>query len=199
MDYSGLPPVQHCSRFASACAKQRLRNGFSNQTALLLIALGYPIGFASLSLVYTASNNRGYPSSNVLSQNRSEITQESARSAIENWWDVRSQVFASPYNIAAASEYVAAGPLWDDLNKSDGPVAWLRNRSQYYTYQSTVVERVISFDPGIGSRPSMVIRVSSSITLQGPGIYEPSSSTNDYRYTFAYEGGRWKIWNYEQV
>jgi len=109
------------------------RGGFSNQTALILIAIGYPLGLAGLAIVYSGlSQNTGSLStaSQVRIVPQEQITEQTARSVIEEWWGVRSRVFASPYNVAAASESVAAGPLWNDLNKENGPVAWLRNNNQ---------------------------------------------------------------------
>ena len=176
--------------------------GFSNQTALVLIAIGYPLGLAGLAIVYSGvSQNTGSLStaSQVRVVPQEQITEQTARSVIEEWWGVRSRVFASPYSAAAASESVAAGPLWTDLNKENGPVAWLKNNNQYYTYQSTTIERVVSFDPQQADSPSIVVTVSSQDTLNGPGVYKPSSNTGTFKYIFAKESGRWKIWNYEKV
>jgi len=178
------------------------RRGFSNQTALTLIALGYPLGLAGLAIIYSAmSQNTGSlsTSSQVRVVPQEQITEQTARAVIEEWWGVRSRVFAPPYESSAASESVAAGPLWNDLNKVNGPVAWLKNNNQYYTYQSTTIERVVSFDPRQADNPSIVVNVNSQDTLNGPGVFEPSSSTGKFKYIFAKESGRWKIWNYEKV
>ena len=176
--------------------------GFSNQTALIMIAIGYPLGLAGLAIIYSGvSQNTGSLStaSQVWVVPQEQITEQTARSVIKEWWGVRSRVFASPYDAAAASETVAAGPLWTDLNKEDGPVAWLKNNDQYYTYQSTTIERVVSFDPKQADNPSIVVSVNSQDTLNGPGVYKPSSNTGTFRYIFAKESGRWKIWNYEKI
>jgi hypothetical protein len=178
------------------------RRGFSNQTALILIAIGYPLGLAGLAIIYSGvSQNTGSLStaSQVRVVPQEQITEQTARSVIEEWWGVRSRVFASPYDAAAASESVAAGPLWTDLNKENGPVAWLKNNNQYYTYQSTTIERVVSFDPQQADKPSIIVTVNSRETLNGPGIYKPSTNTSNFKYTFAKESGRWKIWNHEKV
>ena len=175
---------------------------FSNQTALLLIAVCYPLGIASIAVVISsASRFSGSGSSPAFEWNPSQQTmsEQDAKSVIEEWWNVRSRVFASPYDPSAASSVVSSGPLWSDLTKSDGPVAWLRNNRQYYTYQSTSIESVISFDPQDSDRPSIVVRVRTQDTLHGPGINKPSTGTNNYKYIFARESGRWKIWNYEKL
>ncbi|NDH69561.1 MAG: DUF4101 domain-containing protein [Gammaproteobacteria bacterium] len=178
------------------------RRGFSNQTALILIAVGYPLGLAGLAIIYSGvSQNTGSlsTSSQVRVVPQEQITEQTARAVIEEWWGVRSRVFAPPYESSAASESVAAGPLWNDLNKVNGPVAWLKNNNQYYTYQSTTIERVVSFDPRQADNPSIVVNVNSQDTLNGPGVFEPSSNTGKFKYIFAKESGRWKIWNYEKV
>ena len=178
------------------------QGGFSNQTALLLIAVCYPLGIASIAVVISsASRFSGSGSSPAFEWNPSQQTmsEQDAKSVIEEWWNVRSRVFASPYDPSAASSVVSSGPLWSDLTKSDGPVAWLRNNRQYYTYQSTSIESVISFDPQDSDRPSIVVRVRTQDTLHGPGINKPSTGTNNYKYIFARENGRWKIWNYEKL
>jgi len=176
--------------------------GFSNQTALLLIAVCYPLGIVSIAVVVrNASLFSGSASSTAFQRNQSQqtISEQEAKSVIQEWWNVRSRVFAPPYDASAASSIVSSGPLWLDLTKSDSPVAWLRNRQQYYTYQSTTIESVVSFDPQNSERPSIVVRVMSQDTLHGPGINKPSSKTNNFKYMFAREDGKWKIWWYEKV
>ena len=178
------------------------KKGFSNQVALLIIAAGYPLGITGLAYMYsekyidtgnwaTKSIPREFP--------QEQMSEQSARNAIQEWWGVRSRIFAQPYDASAASSLVAAGPLWDDLNKLDGPVAWLKNNNQYYTYQSTTIQKVVSFDSQKAEKPSIIVTVNSQDTLNGPGIYKPSSSTNNFEYIFTNEGGRWKIWNYKQI
>jgi len=176
--------------------------GFSNQTALLLIAVCYPLGIASIAVVISsASRFSGSGSSTAFEWNPSQQTfsEQVAKSVIQEWWNVRSRVFASPYDASAASSVVSSGPLWSDLTKADGPVAWLRNNQQYYTYQSTSIVSVISSNLQDSQRPSIVVRVMTQDTLHGPGINKPSSGTNNYKYIFARENGKWKIWNYEKV
>jgi len=189
-------------RNSGSASPRRFEAGFSNQTALILIALCYPLGLTGMALLISAGNQSSgtwAPPALTSATTQQSISEQEARSVIQAWWNVRPRVFASPYDVSEASSVVAAGPLWTDLNKSDGPVAWLRNHNQYYTYQGTSIESVISFDPQQGDRPSMVVNVSTRDTLHGPGVYKPSSSTANYRYIFAKESGRWKIWNYEKI
>lgn len=189
-------------RFATIKPTPKItQSGFSNRTALIIIATCYPLGIISLSLVYVASNqlSSGVVSLDLAPSNSQNLTEQEAISIIQSWWNVRPKIFASPYDPSAAADVVADGPLWRDLNKSDGPVAWLRNNNQYYVYGSTSVDRVVSFDSSNSSSPSVVVTVSTNDTLVGPNINRPSSSTGNYRYTFAKENNKWKIWNYEKI
>ncbi len=181
---------------------RRAETGFSNQTALILIAICYPLGIASMAVMLnTASQYSGSGALTTFEQNGTQqtITEQEAKSVIQEWWNVRPLIFASPYDSSAASSVVSSGPLWTDLTKSDGPVAWLQNNGQYYTYHLTNIESVISFDNQASEHPSIVVRVRTKDTLHGPGINKPSTGTNNFRYTFAKENGRWKIWNYEKI
>lgn len=181
---------------------RRIEAGFSNQTALILIAICYPLGLTGMALLISAgsqSSGTWTPPALTNAIPQRSISEQEARSVIEAWWSVRPRVFAYPYDASEASPVVAEGPLWTDLTKSDGPVEWLKNHNQYYTYQGTSIENVISFDGEQGDNPSMVVSVRTRDTLHGPGIYKPSSVTASYRYIFAKERGRWKIWNYERI
>jgi hypothetical protein len=189
-------------RSAGTDKTSRRVNGFTNQTALLLIATCYPLGIAGLASFYTFTSQTGTswsPPQLASPVSQAQISEQEATSVIEAWWSVRSRVFASPYDVSAASDSVSSGPLWTDLTKPDGPVSWLRNNNQYYTYQSTTIQRVISFDSANPEHPSIVISVSSKDTLNGPSVYKPSSSTSNFRYIFEKEDGKWKIWDYEKV
>ena len=180
----------------------KVAGGFSNQTALILIAVCYPLGLVITALVISAgSQSQGSwsPPSLTIPSRQNLITQQEATAVIQEWWAVRPRVFAAPYDASAANEAVASGPLWTDLTKTDGPVAWLRNNNQYYTYQGTTIQRIISTDLQQVDRPSIVVSVRTEDTLHGPGINKPSSSVGTYKYTFARESGRWKIWNYEKI
>ena len=179
-----------------------LNAGFSNQTALILIATCYPLGIIAMSLLTQAvvPLMNGTASVGGPSLFSSSLSESEARSVIESWWNARSRVFAPPYDPQAANEYVSSGPLWDELTKTpDGPVSWLKAHDHFYTYQSTQIERVISLENSSSDRPSLVVSVKSSDVLQGPGVYKPSSGTSTFRYTFAKEGGKWKIWDYDKV
>lgn len=125
------------------------------------------------------------------------LTQEQARSIIEQWLTVKSQIFAPPFNTELADQVVAAGPLWTDLTKPDGSIQWLKNNNSYYTYSVIKVNRVVRYLPS-PSMPSIVVSVTETSVLHSPKGREESSGTNDYLYTLKKETGRWKIWDYRK-
>ncbi len=125
------------------------------------------------------------------------LTQEQARSIIEQWLTVKSQIFAPPFNTELADQVVAAGPLWTDLTKPDGSIQWLKNNNSYYTYSVIKVNRVVRYLPS-PSMPSIVVSVTETSVLHSPKGREESSGTNDYLYTLKEETGRWKIWDYRK-
>ena len=128
---------------------------------------------------------------------QSGLSQQEARSIVEKWLTVKSQIFAPPFNRDLADEVVAAGPLWTDLTKPDGSIQWLKNNDSYYTYTMIKLNRVISFTPS-PSMPSVVVSVTEESVLHSPNGDKASTSTNNWLYTLKDEGGNWKIWDYRK-
>ncbi|MBL6800212.1 MAG: ARC6/PARC6 family protein [Synechococcus sp. BS307-5m-G37] len=197
-------------------------NGFSNQQALLVLLLVFPIGLVGLGLVVLLFQRQATvataptpapqaverpepsersttiqplpPQKQPLAQ-PSGLTQQQARAIVEQWLTVKSQIFAPPFNTDLADQVVASGPLWTDLTKPDGSIQWLKNNNSYYSYSAIKVNRVIRYMPS-PSMPSIVVSVTESSVLHSPKGTEPSFSTKDWLYTLKEESGRWKIWDY---
>jgi hypothetical protein len=127
----------------------------------------------------------------------SGLTELQARSIVEKWLTVKSQIFAPPFNVDLANEVVAGGPLWTDLTKDDGSIKWLQNNNSYYTYSSIRINRVNGFTPS-PSMPSIIVSITEDPTLHSPRGSSPSSSTRDWVYILKEEQGRWKIWDYRK-
>lgn len=203
---------------------RRGAQGFSNQQALLVLLLIFPIGLVGLGLVVLLLQRQGtvttaqapapqaverpdssdrsttiqpLPTQKQPAAQPSGLTQEQARAIVEQWLTVKSQIFAPPFNTDLADQVVAAGPLWTDLTKPDGSIQWLKNNNSYYSYSTIKVNRVIRYMPS-PSMPSIVVSVTEVSVLHSPKGSETSSSTKDWLYTLKEESGRWKIWDYRK-
>ena len=198
--------------------------GFSNQQALLLLLLVFPIGLVGLGFAILLIQRQGsitpqvssppaqtavpntaerpttiqpLPSRNEAPTEQAGLSQQQARGIVEEWLTVKSQIFAPPFNTELADQVVAEGPLWTDLMKSDGSIQWLKNNNSYYSYSIIRVNQVIRFLPS-PSMPSIVVSVTEASTLHSPKSNETSASTADWIYTLKQERGRWKIWDYRK-
>jgi hypothetical protein len=186
--------------------------GFSNQQALLVLLICFPIGLIGLGLVVILLQRpapqivqtQQPPSQPMETQtsaqslpNPSGLNEFQARSIVEEWISVKPQIFAPPFNTELANNVVASGPLWTDLTKTDGSIEWLKNNNSYYSYPSIKVNEVIRFLPS-PTMPSIVVSISEDSVLHSPHGNEASTSTSNWLYTLKEEGGRWKIWDYRK-
>jgi hypothetical protein len=186
--------------------------GFSNQQALLVLLICFPIGLIGLGLVVILLQRpapqivqtQQLPSQPMETQtsaknlpNSSGLNEFQARSIVEEWISVKPQIFAPPFNTELANNVVASGPLWTDLTKTDGSIEWLKNNNSYYSYPSIKVNEVIRFLPS-PTMPSIVVSISEDSVLHSPHGNEASTSTSNWLYTLKEEGGRWKIWDYRK-
>ena len=203
---------------------QHRQAGFTNQQALLLLLICFPVGLIFLGLLVMllqrpipqpVSPSESAPQRPAepepLDERPSEIQprkpipqvpssglgQPEARAVVEQWLTVKSQIFAPPFDTDLADQVVANGPLWRDLTKTDGSIQWLKNNNSYYTYDRIRVDQVIRFNPS-PTMPSIAVRVTEKSILNSPKGRNPSSSTNDWLYTLKKEGGAWKIWDYRK-
>jgi len=203
---------------------QHRQAGFTNQQALLVLLICFPVGLIFVGLMVVLlqrpvpqaaaptqpapqrpaeqePKNNGpseiQPRKPIPQAPSSGLAQAEARAVVEQWLTVKSQIFAPPFDTNLADQVVANGPLWRDLTKADGSIQWLKNNNSYYTYDRIRVDQVIRFNPSL-AMPSIVVRVTENSILNSPTGREPSSSTNDWLYTLKKEGGTWKIWDYRK-
>lgn len=197
------------------------QSGFTNQQALLVLLICFPVGLIGIGVLIVLLQR---PPSTVAQAPPSEVKQEDldqsttiqplprsnqtfvqppalseqqARSVVEQWLTVKSQIFAPPFNTDLADQVVASGPLWTDLTKENGSINWLKKETSYYTYDVIRVNRVLSFLPS-ETMPSIVVSVTENSVLHSPNGNEKSSNTNNWMYTLKKESGRWKIWDYRK-
>lgn len=200
---------------------QHRQAGFTNQQALLLLLICFPVGLIFLGLMVmflqrpapqpaapseSAAQRSAEPEprderpseiqprKSIPQVPSSGLGQPEARAVVEQWLTVKSQIFAPPFDTDLADQVVADGPLWRDLTKADGSIQWLKNNNSYYTYDRIRVDQVTRFNPS-PTTPSIAVRVTEKSTLNSPKGQTPSSSTNDWIYILKKEGGTWKIWD----
>lgn len=198
--------------------------GFSNLQALILLLICFPLGVIAIGLTVVLIQRQGeknttsvqqpaqerpfqpnnstqinpLPSDPVSPQSQdSDLSEIQARAIVEEWLSIKRRIFAPPFDTVLADQVVADGPLWTDLTKADGSIAWLKNNNSHYSYSSITVNRVVQYLPS-PSMPSIVVSVTESSTLHSPRGSESSSSTRDWNYTLKKDGGRWKIWDYSK-
>ena len=175
--------------------------GLSNIVALTLVVIGYPIGALMLSLGYVVIEKKGASFRIVDSANfkqNTQLSQAEAINIVKEWWSKREKIMAPPYDPSIASDIIAEGPLWNELNRDGGSVQWLQANKQYYEYRSTDIKQVISY-VAKQDRPSLVVKVRSVLHLKGTNLNKKEDSTSDFKYIFSEENGKWKLWDYNQL
>jgi len=175
------------------------KRGLSNQMALAIIAIGYPVGLISMSLAYIA-HEKGTLVGTVSSIQKKEkpLSKAEAERLIRRWWKARSSIFAPPYNPYKFTDLVAKGPLWNVLTSNDGSVAWLKKHKERYEYITTDLIKTRSFD-NEGTYPTFEAEIKSTTILKSKSKSDKKTSQKGYKYTFKYEEGRWKLWDYNTV
>lgn len=195
--------------------------GLSNQQALLVLLICFPIGLIALGLVVIMLQRPGsqiaqprqppterpssdsgttiqpLPGYQPQSPQQPGINELEARAIVERWLTVKSQIFAPPFDTNLVDQVVASGPLWTDITKTGGSIDWLKNNNSYYSYSTIKVNRVISFAPS-PSLPSIVVSITEDSILHSPKRNKSSSSTGNWIYTLKEEGNAWKVWDYRK-
>ena len=175
------------------------KRGFSNKIALAVIAIGYPVGLMSISLAYiTYEKGTLVGAVSTIQKNEKPLSKAEAERLIRRWWKARSSIFAPPYNPYKFTDLVAKGPLWNVLTSSDGSVAWLKKQNERYEYITTDLIKTRSFD-NEGTYPAFVAEIKSTTILKSKSKNDKKTSQKHYKYTFKYEEGQWKLWDYNTV
>ncbi len=125
------------------------------------------------------------------------LSQQQAKQIVEKWLNVKSEIFAPPFNRDLADQVVAYGPLWSDLTKPDGSIQWLIKNNSYYTYSMIRINRVIEYQPS-PSTPSITVSVTETSNLHSPRGTETKTNTANWLYTLKKESGSWKILDYRK-
>ena len=183
---------------------KRRSQGFTNRTALIAIAVGYPLGVIWLSILAntiqsTSSIRNVLPEVSLQPSISSTPSEKEAVQLVRRWLEAKPQLFGQSYDLSAARDLVVSdGPLWADLVKSDGPIGWLRNNGSYYIFDFSRVDGVVNYDTTSNpNRPIILVKIAESLSLHGPNGNAPTSSVRNFKYILSKEGGRWKIWDYQ--
>jgi hypothetical protein len=197
-------------------------SGFSTQQALMLLLICFPLGVIVIGLAVVLIHKQvtqvpqatpSAPQQQPSEQSQATqiqplpsdppiaaegvLSEDQARSIVEEWLTVKQRIFAPPFDTNLADQVVAEGPLWTDLVKTNGSVEWLKSNNSYYSYSDIRVNRVLRYLPS-PTMPSIVVSVTESSTLHSPKGSQASSNTRDWIYTLKEEGARWKIWDYRK-
>jgi hypothetical protein len=130
---------------------------------------------------------------------QSSLSQDQAVALVNQWLNVKSQVFAPPFNTELARKYIT-GPLYRDITKANGTIDWLRQNQAYYVYKESRIQQVWSF-ASAATRPALKVQISENRILfgrQGIDYSQSGTSTGNYTYYFITEQGVWKIYDYKE-
>jgi len=197
------------------------RNGFTNQQAIFLLILFFPLLLAAAGIITvfvkrspialsnppttspqspSRSTGEVIPSqekAEVQQINNDQINEGQARQVVENWLAMKAQIFAPPFDTKVADQIVAAGPLWTDLTKTDGSIDWLKKNNSYYTYNSYQINGVSQFNPST-EMPTILVSITEDSVLHSTRGNDSSTKTGTWLYTLKRENGTWKVWDYRK-
>ena len=130
----------------------------------------------------------------------SDLSQDEALQIVQNWYQAKPQIFGPSFDQSLVERY-ATGKLYQDTLKPNGSIDWLQSNSSYYTYESSQINKIRSFQNS-GEQPSMIVNISEELYLHGPrGIGWSQSKTynKDFIYFFSKDNGVWKISDYKKI
>ncbi|MEB3231770.1 MAG: IMS domain-containing protein [Leptolyngbyaceae bacterium] len=187
-----LPDFAICQTIeASKIAPQKIQllesgiicpSGAEPQTAF------QPNGNILLALPKPEEEVENTPASNTLNQAQ-------AVDIVNAWLQAKPKIFGPPFDRGLLAS-LATGECY---RSNIGSIDWLRNNGYHYTYTTSRIENVWSFESN-SYRPSLKVRVYEDLTLHGPNGIDRSKSgaaTRNYVYYFAQDGnGNWKVEDY---
>ncbi len=167
------------------------------------VAISQPSVSPSPSVKISDSNSSNNSSSSLSNTEASDFTQEQALSLVQAWYKAKPQIFAPPFDTSLVDK-LTTGKLHDKTTDSDpekGTIAWLRANNSYYTYNKSIITKVISFS-NLGVTPYIKITVYQDLYLHGSkGIDQRNSGQyqGDFIYFFDKENDTWKISEHNKI
>lgn len=154
----------------------------------------------STSATTESANSVETPTSTSATTESADFSQEQALELVTNWYKAKPQIFGPAFDQSLVEQY-ATGKLYRNTLKPNGSIDWLRSNGYYYSYETSRINKVMSFS-NLGSQPSIMVRIFEELYLHGPkGIYRKSSGSYnaDFIYFFEKVNGTWKISDYRKI
>jgi ARC6-like, IMS domain len=124
------------------------------------------------------------------------LNQSQAIESIQRFLEAKPSIFAPPFD-ADLAKSVTTGPLYSDITKKDGSIAWLKARQASYRFSDYKIDRIWGFSNST-PRPSLKLQITENKILYGPkGIIESESGQTQQNMTYflEFEDNRWKIYD----
>lgn len=132
-------------------------------------------------------------------EEQDNLSETAAAEIVHSWLDAKSKIFAPPFDLELVSDLsVSNGPLYEKTAGPSGSVQWLKNEDYYYTYKSSTIDQILSYEPLSNNQFKLKVKVTEDLSLHSPkGIDRSKSgrSTGIYEFVLAKEGTTWKIYN----
>ncbi len=137
------------------------------------------------------------------STSKSEFNQQQAEQLVKNWFKAKPKIFAEPFNEELAQKYTN-GKLYSDITKSEGAIAWLKQKGYSYKYKYSDLLKSIKFSKKDDSY-ELQVDVKEEVTITGnnsdgkPFANIIPQKTNKYTYIFTKDtrDNIWKIADYQ--
>lgn len=209
--YSQEPPVVDNVNLADSSMKTDLAHSRDWRDAVIIgsliggaiiIGLVLVVGpkFTSPAVTTSVNSNTRSSSSPNLSSSSRKISEGEAASLIRNWLQVKSQIFAPPFNRELAGK-VTTDVLYRDITKSGGSIDWLRNNNAFYRFGVQNVETTGQFASS-GDRATIEVIVTEERSLYVNGRRDETQTgfnSKRVRYSLQLSNGLWKIADYQTL
>jgi ARC6-like, IMS domain len=162
-----------------------------------IVQVFIPQGSASFSIEMGLDSLLSSTPANTTSSG--SLNKDQALRVVKSWLDSKQKVFAPPWDRTAIKTYTT-GPLYSDITKSDGSLAWLKKYNAYYSFRPYKANKVLEYSNS-GQRPSLKLEITEDQTLHTREGNDPSASgvnTATWTYFFELEDGIWKIYDYRK-
>lgn len=142
------------------------------------------------------SNSENYSNSTSSAQ----FTEADAVNLISNWFTLKEQIFAPPFDRQLAAN-LTTGVLYYDITKSGGSIDWLKSNNAFYKFGLRKVEPTGSF-AATEDRATIEVIVTEELALYVNNEQDNTQSgfdTRKVRYSLQRVDNTWKIEDYQKL